>query len=311
LPDAHGLASAVFSKDHSVYVRTVRPFDAMPYAEVRRADGKEVGPLPSVAEEPDAAPTVEIKKVGKDPGYYAAIVRPHDFDPAKKYPVIVDVYGGPHHLHVAASRQRWLLDQWYADQGFLVVALDGRGTPGRGSAWEHAIYKKFGEVPLGDQIDGLHALAAEVPQMDLKRVGIDGWSFGGYMAALAVLRRPNVFHAAVAGAPVCDWFDYDTHYTERYLGVPAAADDPAYLDASLLTYAPQLRRPLLVMHGTADDNVYFRHTLRLVNALFLSGKEFQVLPLSGLTHMVPDPQVMERLHGRIATFFRHHLGRPE
>src|SRR5208282_323786 len=101
-----------------------------------------------------------------------------------------------------------------------------------------------------------------VSQLDSQRVGIDGWSFGGYLAALAVLRRPDVFKAAVAGAPVVDWHDYDTHYTERYLGVPPAAE-PAYQEASLLTYAAQLRRPLLILHGTADDNVYFRHSLRL------------------------------------------------
>src|SRR5439155_26727263 len=111
-------------------------------------------------------------------------------------------------------------------------------------------------------------------------------------------------------APVVDWLDYDTHYTERYLGVPAKGKDAAYREASLLTYAGGLSRPLLIVHGTADDNVYFRHSLRLVDALFRAGKDFEMLPLSGLTHMVPDPVVMERLHGRIATFLRKHLGPP-
>ena len=118
------------------------------------------------------------------------------------------------------AESRWLLDQWLADQGFIVVAIDNRGTPGRGRDWERAIYQKFGRVPLEDQVAGLKALGAKYPAMDLDRVGIDGWSFGGYMAALAVMRRPDVFKAGVAGAPVTDWHDYDTHYTERYLGVP-------------------------------------------------------------------------------------------
>src|SRR6185369_10565635 len=116
--------------------------------------------------------------------------------------------------------------------------------------------------------------------------------------------------AAVAGAPVSEWLDYDTHYTERYLGVPRKEADAVYKASSLLTYANDLSRPLLVLHGTADDNVYFRHSLRLADALFRAGKDFEVLPLPSLTHMVPDPVVMQRLHARIAAFFRKHLGRP-
>src|SRR5205085_1654975 len=152
-------------------------------------------------------------------------------------------------------------------------------------------------------------LCRKFPEMDPARVGVYGWSFGGYMAAQAVLRRPDVFRAAVAGAPVTDWHDYDTHYTERYLGVPGK-DDAAYKEASLLTWAGGLKRPLLLVHGTADDNVYFRHTLRLADALFRSGRDFEVLPLSGLTHLVPDPVVMQNLYGRFARFFREHLGHP-
>jgi dipeptidyl-peptidase-4 len=304
-----GLYTATFAKNHSIYVLTSRLPQAMPANTVHRRDGTPIGELPSVAENPPFQPRVELLTVGPAEGFHAAVVRPQNFDPKKRYPVIVDVYGGPHHLQVVAAMNRWLLDQWYADQGFLVVSLDGRGTPGRGRAWERAIHQKFGSVPLDDQVAGLQALAQRVPQLDLERVGIDGWSFGGYLAALAVLRRPDVFKAAVAGAPVVDWLDYDTHYTERYLGIPPR-DEAAYKEASLLTYAPQLRRPLLILHGTADDNVYFRHSLRLAQALFRAGKEFEILPLPGLTHMVPDPVVMERLHTRIAEFFRRHLGGP-
>jgi dipeptidyl-peptidase-4 len=305
-----GLYTATFAKDHSVYVLSARLPQAMPKSTVHRRDGMMVGELPSVAEDPPFAPHVEVLKVGLGEGFYAAVVRPRSVEAGKRYPVLVDVYGGPHHLQVVASMNRWLLDQWYADQGFVVVSVDGRGTPGRGRAWERAIGHKFGSVPLEDQVAGLQALGKRFPELDLRRVGIDGWSFGGYLSALAVLRRPDIFKAAVAGAPVVDWHDYDTHYTERYLGMPPK-DQAAYEEGSLLTYAEQLRRPLLILHGTADDNVYFRHSLRLARALFRAGKEFEILPLPGLTHMVPDPVVMERLHARIAEFFRKHLASPD
>jgi dipeptidyl-peptidase-4 len=305
-----GLHGAVFSKDHSVYVHTVAAAAAMPKTEVRKADDRVVGELASVAEEPPFALNSEIVKVGEGQGFYAYVVRPHDFDGRKRYPVVAHVYGGPGHLQVQAAMGLRLIDQWLADQGFIVVALDNRGTPNRGRDWERAVSKHFGSVPLEDQVAGLKALGKRFPEMDLERVGIYGWSFGGYLSALAVLREPDVFKAAVAGAPVADWLDYDTHYTERYLGLPET-DAAAYKEGSLLTYAADLKRPLLLIHGTADDNVYFRHTLKLADALFRAGKDFDLLPLPGMTHMTPDPVVTERLYGRIAAHFRKHLGKPE
>jgi dipeptidyl-peptidase-4 len=304
-----GLHGAAFAKNHAVYVHTAMLPDAMPRTTVHRADGTRVGELPSVAVEPPFKPRAELVKVGDGPGFYASVVRPRDFDSRKRYPVLVDVYGGPGHVKVTAAMSTRLLDQWLADQGFVVVSLDNRGTPGRGRDWERAIGKHFGTVPLDDQVAGLKALGQRFPEMDLDRVGIEGWSFGGYLSALAVLRRPDVFKAAVAGAPVVDWLDYDTHYTERYLGLPDT-DAAAYKEGSLLTYAADLKRPLLLIHGTADDNVYFRHTLKLADALFRAGKDFELLPLPGLTHMVPDPVVTQRLWSRIVLHFREHLGKP-
>jgi dipeptidyl-peptidase-4 len=302
-PGVHG---ATFARNHAIYVHNATLADAMPSTTVHKADGSLIGTLESVAEAPPFTPKYEIVKVGEGKGFYASIVRPRDFDEKKRYPVIVDVYGGPGHQKVIAAQNSRLLYQWIADQGFIVVAVDARGTPGRGRDWERALYLKFGSVPLDDQVAGVKAVAAKVPQMDLERVGIVGWSFGGYMSALAVMRQPDFFKAAVAGAPVVDWLDYDTHYTERYLGLPDKEKD-AYKEASLLTYAGDLRRPLLLIHGTADDNVYFRHSLRLANALFRAGKHFEMLPLSGLTHMVPDPVVTERLWSRVVLHFRQHL----
>lgn len=306
-----GVHAAVFSKDHSIYVLTATTPGRMPRSIVHRADGTRIGELPAVAENPGFEPRVEfLKQPARSRDYHAAVILPHHFDATKKYPVLVDVYGGPHHQTVVKSMRNWLLAQWMADQGFVVVAFDNRGTPGRGLNWEGAIYKKFGSVPLDDQVEALTFLGSRLTYLDLNRVGIYGWSFGGYMSALAVLKRPDVFKAAVAGAPVTDWEDYDTHYTERYLGLPK--DNPeVYREASLLTYADKLERPLLLVHGTADDNVYFRHTLKLSDALFRAGKDFEVLPLSGLTHMVPDPVVTQRLWGRIAGHFQKHLGDPK
>jgi dipeptidyl-peptidase-4 len=304
-----GLHSAVFGKAGAAYVHVASLLNAMPRATVHRADGSLVGELPSVAENPPFAVKHEIQKVGEGTGFWTTIVRPREFDSRLRYPVIVHVYGGPTHQEVQASVSRRLIDQWLANQGFIVAAVDNRGTPGRGRDWERAVYRKFGCVPLEDQVAGLQALGEKFPEMDLSRVGVYGWSFGGYMAALSVLRRPDVYRAAIAGAPVTDWYDYDTHYTERYMGVPAK-EDAAYREASLLGYAKDLNRPLLLVHGTADDNVYFRHTLKLTDALFRAGKEFNVLPLSGLTHLVPDPVVTQRLYGRFAGFMQQHLGKP-
>lgn len=309
-----GIHSGSFGETGGVYVRTMSPLNAMPRSFVHRADGSLIGELPSVAEEPPFVPNLELTMVGEGKGFHAALIRPQKFEKRKRYPVIVNVYGGPlpptSSGMVTASMNRWLLAQWLADQGFVVVSLDGRGTPGRDHDWVRAIGKRFGSVPLEDQVTGLQALGKKYRELDLKRVGIYGWSFGGYVSALGVLRRPDVFKAAVAGAPPTDWLDYDTHYTERYLGMPDA-DAEAYREGSLLTYADDLQRPLLLIHGTSDDNVYFRHTLKLADALFRAGKEFDLLPLSSMTHMTPDPVVTERLYSRIASYFQQHLGKPK
>ena len=206
-----------------------------------------------------------------------------------------------------ASRGHYLIDGWFANQGFVVVSIDGRGTPARGRAWERAIKGNFIDVPLADQVQGLQLLGAKFPELDLSRVGIFGWSFGGYFTASAVIRRPDIYHAGVAGAPVTDWLDYDTHYTERYLDLPEQAPE-AYRTASLLTYAGELSRPLLIVHGTADDNVYFFHSLKLADALLRVGRVFSFLPLPGVTHQISDASVRENLWGRVADFLLRELG---
>jgi len=226
-----------------------------------------------------------------------------------KLPVLMDPYGGPHSQRVLASADAYLTSQWFAEQGFAVVVADGRGTPGRGPQWERAVAGDLASPVLEDQVDALAAVADGIPDLDLSKVAIRGWSFGGYLSALAVLRRPEVFHAAVAGAPVTDWRLYDTHYTERYLGHPDHKGTH-YDGCSLLTDAHKLSRPLMIIHGLADDNVVVAHTLRLSSALLGAGRPHQVLPLSGVTHMASQEVVAENLLLLQVDFLRRALGLP-
>lgn len=250
---------------------------------------------PTIANNAETAlvtPRVTVHKLGAR-NIATAILLPTDHD-GGKLPVLFDPYGGPHAQRVLSSFQGFASAQWFADQGFVVVVADGRGTPGRGSEWERAVYGDLATPVLDDQIAVLDALAEVCPQADITRVGIKGWSFGGYLAALAVLKRPDRFHAAVAGAPVTDWALYDTHYTERYLGKPDT-DATNYSRTSLIELAGQLSRPLLLIHGLADDNVLAAHSLRLSSALLENGKAHEFLPLSGVSHMTPQEVVAENL----------------
>jgi dipeptidyl-peptidase-4 len=300
-------SAATVSKAGGLIVAVTESDAAMPRFPVLRSDGTRVGELPSLAPEPPFKPRIEFLQVGPL-GFHSAIIRPRNMKPGEKLPVIVKVYGGANVTVVRRRMAENLLNQWLADQGFIVVKFDGRGTPLRTAAWERTVKYDFSSI-VDDQVTALRALAEKVPEMDLNRVGIEGWSMGGYVSALAVLKRPDVFKAAVAGAPVVDWLDYDTHCTERYLGLPQEHPE-AYEKSSLLTYARDTSkpmRPLLLVHGTADDNVYFFHTLKLSHELFLAGKPHDVLPLSGLTHMVPDPLVLQRQQEWILGYFQRHL----
>lgn len=231
-------------------------------------------------------PRPELLTVGER-GIHCALLFPRSHIPGTRLPVLLEPYGGPHAQRVLATRNAYLTPQWLADQGFAVLIADGRGTPGRGPEWDRAIHHEFAEVTLADQVAALHGVAARYPDdLDLNRVAIRGWSYGGYLSALAVLRRPDVFHAAVAGAPVTDWRLYDTHYTERYLGDPS--EHPEVYDRnSLAGDAAKLSAKLLLIHGLADDNVFAAHTLRLSAALLAAGRPHEVLPLSNVTHMSP------------------------
>jgi dipeptidyl-peptidase-4 len=270
---------------------------------VHSAHGEHI--ITSYAEEPLVQPNVTFIRAGvrRIP---CALILPRNVKPGTKLPVLMDPYGGPGHERVVDSYAAHCTSQWFADQGFAVLVVDGRGTPGLGTEWERAVYHDLATVVLEDQVDALRAVAELHPELDLTRVGIRGWSFGGYLAALAVLRRPDVFHSAIAGAPVTDWRLYDTHYTERFLGNPSVDDSP-YEATSLINEAHTLQRPLLLVHGLADDNVVAAHTLQLSSALLAAGKPHEVLPLSGVTHMTPQPVVAENLLLHQLDFLRRTL----
>jgi dipeptidyl-peptidase-4 len=285
----------------------------------------------------DGAPPTAIASLAERPGLpvprpvlfgagprqiRTAVVFPSWHRPGQgKLPVLLDPYGGPHGQQVIKARGVYLTSQWFAEQGFAVVIADGRGTPARGPGWEREVAGDLASPPLEDQVDALRAAADRFGDLDTGRVAIRGWSFGGYLAALAVLRRPDVFHAAVAGAPVTDWHLYDTHYTERYLGHPdenAESYDRSSLiflaERSVAPRAPGseqaevIQRPLLLIHGLADDNVVVAHTLRLSGALLAAGYPHSMLPLTGITHMASQVTVAENLLLLQLGFLRAALG---
>ena len=268
-----------------------------------------VSPIENHAETPGFTPNVHFTRLGER-GLYTAIVLPSassEYAHADTLPVLMKPYGGPGFQQVVETQSFYWDAQWWADQGYIVVTADGRGTTGRGPKWDRAIYETMKSVTLEDQVDAVRALpealatlAAQenkessettIPQPDLNRVAMIGWSYGGFLSALAVLEAPETFAAACAGAPPTDWTLYDTHYTERYLGL-----DPAvYERNSIISDAPQLDRPLMLIHGFADDNVTIAHSLRLSQALMAAGRKHTFLPLTGITHMTNDETVAENL----------------
>jgi dipeptidyl-peptidase-4 len=304
-PDA-GIEDAVIAPDGGTRVRWLAPERGATRWFVESAEGEARGELKSVAEDPGVEPQVEWTRVGPD-SLRAFIVRPRDFRTGTRYPVIDWAYAGPHSQRVLHSSRRYLLEQWLADQGFIVLTVDGHGTPGRGRSFERAIRGDFIGPALTDHKRALKDLCARYPEMDAARVGAFGWSFGGFYAAEAVLHAPETYRASVAGAPVVDWHDYDTFYTERYLGVPPL-DSAAYTRSSVLLKASTLSRPLLVIHGTADDNVYFVNSLKLADALNRANRSWTFLPLPGQTHIVSAPEQVRQVYGRALEFFHRELG---
>ena len=301
LTEVGAYATVVVNND--TQVRTIARANAATEYQVVWGDATTTA-IESLAAEPGFACTPTFNVIGQRQ-LNAALCLPADHD-GSPLPVLLDPYGGPHAQRVLRVRNGYATSQWFAEQGFAVIVTDGRGTPGKGPAFEREIYGDFATKVLDDQIEALHELAASRPELDTSRVGIRGWSFGGYLAALAVMRRPDAVHCAIAGAPVTEWRLYDTHYTERYLGHPDEVPEH-YDQSSLLVDAASLVRPLMLIHGLADDNVVAAHTLQLSQALLEAGRPHEVLPLSGVTHMTPQEQVAENLLHLQRDFLLRHL----
>jgi dipeptidyl-peptidase-4 len=264
----------------------------------------------TVIESLAAAPIVDAQPellVLTDHALHAALLLPTGYHESDGLlPLLLDPYGGPHHQEVIQARNVFAEAQWFADQGFAVLVVDNRGTPKRGPLFEKAVSGDLATVPLDDQVAAIYGLFTSRPDLiDRKRIAIRGWSFGGYLAALAVLRRPDIFAAAIAGAPVTDFRLYDTFYTERYLGT--AKENPQYDANSLILEAAKLQRPLMIVHGLADDNVVVAHSLQFSSALLAAGKPHEFLPLTGVTHMASQGEVAENLLLLQVEFLKRHL----
>ena len=270
-----------------------------------RADGTRVE-LPSVAERPTLVPTTQQETVTiEEHTQYAAVTRPRSFDPKIRYPALLRVDGGPGHKLVLDALDTYVMDQWYADAGFIVVRCDGRGTPDRDRDFERVIAGDVLTIPMNDQIGAIKQLGARYPELDRGRVGLLGAQFGGYLAALGVLIHPDVFAAGVSISPITDWELLSTAYGERYMKTPAANPD-GYRRTNASTYGEQLARPLLIVQGITDDRIHVAHTLELLEALYAAGKRVELATLPATSDARLDTAGLRIELG----FLREHLGPP-
>lgn len=236
---------------------------------------------------------------------YYKLYKPKNMAPGKKYPVIVQVYGGPHAQKVMNSWQGADMTQYMLQQGYIVFQLDNRGSNYRGTDFEFPIYEKLGQVEVDDQVSGVKYLHS-LPFVDKERIGIFGHSYGGYMALMAMFKAGDYFKAGVSGAPVTDWLLYDTHYTERYLNHPKANAD-GYEQSSVFPYAAGLNGPLMIYHGMADDNVLFTNTTKLIKTLQDENKQFELMTYPGSNHSMRGKKVKVHLNNTILSFFDRHF----
>jgi len=302
-----GMHSAAFANNASVYVDSWSNHITPPQIELFRANGEKIATLLDnnladakhpYAKYRDAQRPVEYGTLtaadGKTPLNYS-VIKPEGFDPAKKYPVAVYVYGGPASQTVTDSwpgRGDHLFNQYLAQRGYVVFSLDNRGTPRRGRDFGGALYGVQGTVEVADQLKGVEWLKAQ-PWVDGSRIGVQGWSNGGYMTLMLLAKASDQYACGVAGAPVTDWGLYDTHYTERYMNLPAANVD-GYREARVLTHIAGLTSPLLLIHGMADDNVLFSNSTSLMSALQKRGQPFELMTYPGAKHGLSGADALHR-----------------
>ncbi|HVW70415.1 MAG TPA: S9 family peptidase [Steroidobacteraceae bacterium] len=289
-----GWHDVTMSKGAKIFLDTFSTPDRPPSVTLRAADGKSLEVLVPNELTPDhpyapylsehASPEFGTLKASDGQTLYYELTKPRDLVPDKRYPVVVDVYGGP---GVQRVRRAWggisdLFRQYLVQQGYIVFTLDNRGSTARGVRFETAIYHQMSKAEVQDQVTGVSYLKT-LPFVDPKRIAVFGWSYGGYMALMCMMQAPDVFAAGISGAPVTDWRLYDTHYTERYMGTPQE-NAAGYTESSVMTYAGQLRGPLLIMHGMADDNVLFTHSTTLFKKLQDLDKPFDIMVYPGSKH---------------------------
>jgi dipeptidyl-peptidase 4 len=313
-----GMHTASFARNASVYVDSWSNAATPPQIELRRADGQLIAPLivndPADPAHPYARFRTAHRPVefgafagadGKTPLHYS-VIKPQDFDPEKKYPVLVYVYGGPAAQTVTDSwpgRGDHFFNQYMAQRGYVVFSLDNRGTPRRGAAFGGALYGRQGTVEVDDQRKGAQWLR-EQSWVDDARIGVYGWSNGGYMALMMLAKGPSDYACGAAGAPVTDWALYDTHYTERYMDHPKTNPD-GYSDASVFTHADGIRpNSLLLIHGMADDNVLFGNSTKLMSELQKRGVPFELMTYPGAKHGLRGSDLLHRYRLTEAFFDR-------
>jgi dipeptidyl-peptidase-4 len=299
LTEDSGWHAVTLSRDAQVFLDTFSTPDRPPSLRLRTVKGEPLAALVAndvhsldhpYNEFLDAHVPTEFGTLKARDGQtlYYQMLKPKTLVPGKRYPVIVDVYGGP---GVQRVRRAWggyprsnegFFRQYLAQHGYIVFTLDNRGSGFRGVKFESALYRRMGSVEVEDQVTGVEFLKS-LPFVDAERIGVFGWSYGGYMALMCMMQAPNEFAAGVSGAPVTDWRLYDTHYTERFMSTPQ--DNAAgYASGNVLTYADKLRGPLLIMHGMADDNVLFTHSTALFKRLQDLNKPFEMMTYPGSKH---------------------------
>ncbi len=307
----------IFAKNGEVFVDTFSDPDTPPQVSIRRSDGALVGWLehnalnathPYAKFRASHLPT-EYGTLKSDDGQvlYYSLLKPAAFKRSKRYPVFLSTYGGPHAQHVV---RRWgnTFDQYMAQQGFIVFRLDNRGSARRERTFTDAIYHKLGASEVADQLAGIDWLGQQ-RFVDAKRIGVFGWSYGGFMTLRLLAAASDKIALGVAVAPVTDWCLYDTHYTEQFIGTPQ--EDPmAYTNSGVFAHLDGLRSPLLLMHGMADDNVLFSNTTRLIDALVKRGVQFDLMIYPGAKHGISSRADQRHVYGMIEAFFKKNLSAP-
>ena len=280
---------------------------ALHYADGRLADVLREANR-TVADDYELLPNQLVDFKGADGTlYHARLIKPAGFDASRKYPVVVMVYGGPHAQTVKNQWRGADWDQVLAHRGFVVWQMDGRGSAGRGHLFEKPLHRRFGRQELADQVEGVGHLVS-LGFVDPARVGVYGWSYGGYMTLNAMFNAGDVFAAGVAGAPVTDWRQYDTIYTERYMGLPQE-NEQGYKESSVVHQAGRLKGRLMLAHNFEDDNVLFQHTLRMMDELQRAGKQFDLLLYPQKAHAVGGAVRKQMLESMTAFFERNLAGR--